>query len=338
MDAPALAAACTGFPSEERRRLAPLARNFDFEGGDIFDRQKLVSRSSRPRKGFRTFRRILRDARRRLRFQPRGNRRRATGDRGRRDGGLGHADDAPPRGSPREREHVRGRGSAPPVPRRSSSPTSSSSGTRRAALRGRREEPVRLRGAREHGRDGRVPGSHERTRGPEGAPRRSRPAARIDVAEEARPPRRPAAREPRPLDVPAAIAILRDRRGADGRELGPGNRNAIDASIAAHSVVLDHAPTRPVAACLSHARAVPSGRPDAVLASPGGPPPRLALLPADAWLSPEGYGRYLRSARLSVAFAGSSGTARTTGSCGAQGSRARARAGAGLRRGDGEAR
>src|SRR5450759_5105108 len=98
------------------------------------------------------------------------------------------------------------------------------------------------------------------------------------------------------LDVPSAIAILRDRRGADGRELGPGNRNAIDASIAAHSVVLD----------LTHRRAWVAASPhtlgpylpvdlEAVLASPGGPPPRLAPFPADAWLSPEGYGRYLEA-------------------------------------------
>jgi hypothetical protein len=98
------------------------------------------------------------------------------------------------------------------------------------------------------------------------------------------------------LDVPSAIAILRDRRGADGRELGPGNRNAIDASIAAHSVVLD----------LTHRRAWVAASPhtlgpflpvdlEAVLASPGGPPPRIAPFPADAWLSEKGYGRYLEA-------------------------------------------
>lgn len=98
------------------------------------------------------------------------------------------------------------------------------------------------------------------------------------------------------LDVPTAIAILRDRRGADGRDLGPGNRNAIDASIAAHSVVFD----------LTHRRAWVAASPhtlgpylpvdlEAVLASPGGPPPWLAPFPADAWLSPEGYGRYLEA-------------------------------------------
>ncbi|HEX7528935.1 MAG TPA: C45 family peptidase, partial [Thermoanaerobaculia bacterium] len=98
------------------------------------------------------------------------------------------------------------------------------------------------------------------------------------------------------LDVPSAITILRDRRGADGRELGPGNRNAIDASIAAHSVVLD----------LTHRRAWVAAAPhplgpylpvdlEAVLASLGGPPPRAAPFPADAWLSTGGYGRYLEA-------------------------------------------
>ena len=99
------------------------------------------------------------------------------------------------------------------------------------------------------------------------------------------------------LDVPSAVAILRDRRGADGAELGPGNRNAIDASIAAHSVVFD----------LTHRRAWVAAAPntlgpylpvdlEAVLASAAGPPPPAAEpIPADAWLTDGGYGRYLRA-------------------------------------------
>jgi len=43
VDAPALAAACTGFIAKGADGSLLLARNFDFEGGDIFDRQKLVS-------------------------------------------------------------------------------------------------------------------------------------------------------------------------------------------------------------------------------------------------------------------------------------------------------
>jgi hypothetical protein len=42
-----------------------------------------------------------------------------------------------------------------------------------------------------------------------------------------------------PLSVDRGIAILRDRRGPGGVELAPGNRNAIDAFIATHSVVAD---------------------------------------------------------------------------------------------------
>ena len=106
------------------------------------------------------------------------------------------------------------------------------------------------------------------------------------------------------LDVASAVAILRDRRGADGRDLGPGNRNAIDASIAAHSVVFD----------LTHRRAWVAAAPhtlgpylpvdlEAVLASPGGPPPRAAEpIPADTWLSDAGYGRYVH-ARAALASA-----------------------------------
>lgn len=41
------------------------------------------------------------------------------------------------------------------------------------------------------------------------------------------------------LDVPAAVKILRDRSGLGGREIGPGNRNAVNALISSHSVVLD---------------------------------------------------------------------------------------------------
>lgn len=43
----------------------------------------------------------------------------------------------------------------------------------------------------------------------------------------------------RPLDVGAAISILRDRRRVGGGEAGLGHRGTIDALIAAHSVVFD---------------------------------------------------------------------------------------------------
>ena len=41
------------------------------------------------------------------------------------------------------------------------------------------------------------------------------------------------------LDVPGVLAILRDRKGQGGAPLGLGNRNALDAIIATHSVVVD---------------------------------------------------------------------------------------------------
>jgi hypothetical protein len=41
------------------------------------------------------------------------------------------------------------------------------------------------------------------------------------------------------LDVAGACAVLRDRRGRGGAELAPGDRHAIDAGIATHSVVAD---------------------------------------------------------------------------------------------------
>jgi isopenicillin-N N-acyltransferase like protein len=43
----------------------------------------------------------------------------------------------------------------------------------------------------------------------------------------------------RGVDARRAVDILRDRRGVNGTELGLGNRNAIDAIIATHSVVID---------------------------------------------------------------------------------------------------
>lgn len=42
-----------------------------------------------------------------------------------------------------------------------------------------------------------------------------------------------------PLDPPSAVAILRDRRGPGGASRAPGHRGTIDALIATHSVVFD---------------------------------------------------------------------------------------------------
>lgn len=41
------------------------------------------------------------------------------------------------------------------------------------------------------------------------------------------------------IDPPTALAMLRDKRGVGGKVLGLGNRNALDALIATHSVVVD---------------------------------------------------------------------------------------------------
>jgi tetratricopeptide (TPR) repeat protein len=41
------------------------------------------------------------------------------------------------------------------------------------------------------------------------------------------------------IDPKKALEILRDKKGAGGAELGLGNRNALDAIIATHSVVID---------------------------------------------------------------------------------------------------
>ena len=295
VDAPALAAACTGFLAKGADGSLLLARDFDFEGGDIFDRQKLVSVVAAGREDPLPFRRILRDARRRLRLQPRGARRRHPGDRGRRDGGLGHAHDAPPRGRPPEREHVRRRRG--PAARREGLRVRPDPPRRRAnrPIRGRREEPVGVRRERILGP---VARRHERGRGPRRAPTRAAPC-RPDRRREKGVPASTSCSETAggSLDVPSAVAILRDRRGADGRDLGPGNRNAIDASIAAHSIVLDLTHRRAWVAAAPHTLGpyVPVDL-EAVLASADGPPsPAAEPIPADAWLTDGGYGRYLRA-------------------------------------------
>ncbi len=42
-----------------------------------------------------------------------------------------------------------------------------------------------------------------------------------------------------PLSIPRALDILRDKKGPGGLDIAPGNRNAIDAVIATHSVIFD---------------------------------------------------------------------------------------------------
>ncbi|HEV8267204.1 MAG TPA: C45 family peptidase [Thermoanaerobaculia bacterium] len=54
------------------------------------------------------------------------------------------------------------------------------------------------------------------------------------------------------LDVPAAVGVLRDRRSASGADLGVGNRGAIDGLIASHSVVMDLSARRAWVATAPH--------------------------------------------------------------------------------------
>jgi hypothetical protein len=54
------------------------------------------------------------------------------------------------------------------------------------------------------------------------------------------------------IDAPGAVAILRNRLGIGDAPLGPGNRNAIDALIACHSVVFDLTARRAWVAAAPH--------------------------------------------------------------------------------------
>jgi len=58
--------------------------------------------------------------------------------------------------------------------------------------------------------------------------------------------------EKAPLSVSKAVDILRDRRSATGADLGHGNRNAIDGLIAAHSIVFDLTALRAYVAAAPH--------------------------------------------------------------------------------------
>ncbi|HMA28368.1 MAG TPA: C45 family peptidase, partial [Thermoanaerobaculia bacterium] len=294
VDAPALAAACTGFVARGSDGSLLLARDFDFEGGDIFDRQKLVSVVAPDGKipylsvGF--------------------------------AGMLGVASGFNREGIGLAIQAIAGGETA-------------ASGTPMTLLLAdvlRNERTfdgavARLRAARVFVSDLILLGDARAGRfgvvekSPSGfAVRESRGAPLAATNEAEDPSVRRFARVLPPgstsrkrrarldvllrkaggsLDVRSAVAILRDRRGADGRDLGPGNRNAIDASIAAHSVVLDLTHRRAWVAVAPHTLGpyVPVDL-DAVLASVTGPPPPAAEpIPADAWLTDGGFGRYVRA-------------------------------------------
>jgi hypothetical protein len=97
------------------------------------------------------------------------------------------------------------------------------------------------------------------------------------------------------------VAILRDRQSASGADLGPGNRNAIDGLIAAHSVVFDLTARRAWVAAAPHTLGAYSAVDlDAVLSGRDGPPPRTDSdrVPADPWLSDGTWDRYCAARKL----------------------------------------
>jgi hypothetical protein len=105
-----------------------------------------------------------------------------------------------------------------------------------------------------------------------------------------------------PLDAASAVAILRDRRGKGSEPLGPGNRNAIDALIACHSVVFDLTARRAYVAAAPHTLGRYVCFDLDLLASAGPGDPRYAALesagiPADPYLESGGYARYLQARR-----------------------------------------
>ena len=301
VDAPALAAACTGFLAKGKGGSLLLARNFDFEGGDIFDRQKLVSVVAPEGKipylsvGFSGMLGVVSGFNREgigVAIQAiAGGETAVSGtpmtllladvlrNEGTFDGAVARlraakvlVSDLILLGDARAgRLAVVEKSPSAFAVRETSGP---SLGATNEA-----EDPTVRRFARAL-----PPGSTSRKR-----------RARLDVLLE---------RAGGSLDVPSAVAILRDRRGADGVDLGPGNRNAIDASIASHSVVFDLTHRREWVAFAPHTLGpyVPVDL-EAVLASAAGPPLRAAEpIPADAWLTDGSYGRYL-SAREALASA-----------------------------------
>ena len=192
-----------GLSREDGRRSLLLARNFDFEGGDIFDRQKLVSVAAPDGKipylsvGFAGTLGVVSG------FNREGIGVAIQAIAGGETAGLGRARHAPPRGRPAERVHVR---RAPLTRLRSAQRLrlgpDPPRGREDAADRDRREESVRLRGAR-GGR--RVARRDERGRGRRRARARARAPSGVHVAEEAR----AAGRPPRTRKAPRSTSPAR---------------------------------------------------------------------------------------------------------------------------------
>ena len=103
------------------------------------------------------------------------------------------------------------------------------------------------------------------------------------------------------LDARGAVAILRDRRGPGDIPLGPGNRNAIDALIACHSVVFDLTARRAWVAAFPHALGKYVCFDLSLLSTADPDDPRFSELekgdvPADPYLA-SGYPDYLAARR-----------------------------------------
>ena len=107
------------------------------------------------------------------------------------------------------------------------------------------------------------------------------------------------------LDVPRAARVLRDRQGRGGKDIGPGNRNAVNALIASHSIVFDLTARRAWVAAAPHGLGpfVAYSLDLGIAAGPADPRfARLAssTLPADPWLVSGGYAAYLSARELTV--------------------------------------
>ncbi len=299
VDAPALAGACTGFLARTPDGGVLLARNFDFEGGDVFDRQKLVSVVRPDGKipylsvGFSGTLGVVTG------FNREGIGVALQAIAGGETAGSGEPvtlllADVLRNEATFEGAVARLRAARVFV---SDLILLADAKTGRIAVVEKSPSAVAVRetsgawlAATNEAEDAAV---KARARAlPEGSTSRKR-RARLDVL---------LSQEGSSLDVARAIAILRDRAGARGEDLGHGNRNAIDASIAAHSVVLDLSRRRAWVAVFPHTLGayVPVDLED-VLAADGGPPvPAAAPMPPDPWLGSGGFGRY-REARAALA-------------------------------------
>ena len=305
VDAPGLAAACTGFLAKTQDGRPPRAEL------RLRGRRHLRPAEARLRRRPRRedpvpVGRLRGDARRRLGPQPRGDRGRAAGDRRRRDLRLGRARHAPPRGRPEERVHVRGALKRLRSARVFVSDLILLADAKTRPDRDRRKESVRLRGARD-GR--RVARRDERGRGRRGPKARARALPPgVDVAEEAR----AAGRPPR-----AGRRHARRRRrgrhppGPQGdRRNGPRTRQPQrDRRVhrGAFGRPRPRAPPRVGRRGAAHARARTCPSTSRQSSRPRAPRRRRppGRCPTDPWLASGGFRRYGTRARLSPTCGGS---------------------------------